>query len=167
MRIETARLVLRRWSEADVDDLAQLHSHPAVAAWLGPLTREDAETAVARYQEHWVVHGFGRFAVADRETGALVGRVGVMHQPDWIATAEKDELGWVIAAGRWGQGLATEAATAALADVFGRVGLGRIVSWTTPDNLGSRRVMEKCGLQYRGSTAWKGRAHFWYDVRAG
>ena len=52
MRIETPRLVLRRWVGADVDDLAQLHSHPAVAAWLGPLTREDAETTVSRYEHH-------------------------------------------------------------------------------------------------------------------
>ena len=165
MRIETPRLILRRWVDADVDDLAQVHSHPAVAAWLGPLTREDAERTVARYERHWELHGFGRYAVADRETEALVGRVGLMRQPDWVATVEKDEVGWVIAAGRWGEGLATEAAGAAIADAFGRVGLERIVSWTTPDNLASRRVMEKCGLRYRGTAAWKGRAHVWYDVR--
>jgi len=164
--IETERLVLRRWSETDVDDLAQLHSHPAVAAWLGPLTREDAERKIARYEHDWEKHGFGRFAVADIATGALVGRVGVMRQADWEETPEQDEVGWVIAAGRWGEGLAPEAATAAIADAFERVGLGRILSWTTADNRASRRVMDKCGLRFRGNATWMGRPHVWYDVRA-
>ena len=72
----------------------------------------------------------------------------------------------MIAAERWGEGLATEAAAAAIADAFGRVRLERLVSWTTPDNLASRRVMEKCGLRHRGTAAWKGREHVWYDVRS-
>jgi RimJ/RimL family protein N-acetyltransferase len=166
VRIQTERLVLRPLSEADVEDIAQLYSHPAVAAWLGPLTREDAARKVARDERHWGMHGFGRFAAADLVTGSLVGRVGVMRQPEWEETPEKDELGWTIAAGRWGEGLATEAAAAAMADAFGRVGLQRIVSWTTPDNHASRRVMEKCGLHFRGNTLWDGRHHVWYDVRA-
>jgi len=166
VRIETERLVLRRWSEADIEDLAQLYSHPAVAAWLGPLAAADAERKVARYERHWDADGFGRFAVADRMTGALVGVVGVMRQPDWEETPEKDEVGWTVAAGRWGEGLATEAATAAIVDAFGRVGLQRVLGWTTPDNLASRRVMEKCGLHFRGNTTWKRRHHLWYDLRA-
>jgi RimJ/RimL family protein N-acetyltransferase len=165
MRIETARLVLRRWVESDVDALARIHSAPRVAAWLGSLTRADAATTVERYERHWDAFGYGRFAVADRTTGTLAGRVGVMHQPEWAETPEKDEVGWVVAAERWGEGLATEAAAAAIADAFGRVGLERIVSWTLPDNLASVRVMEKSGLAYRGNASWKGRAHVWYDLR--
>ena len=166
LRIETDRLVLRRWSKADVEGLARLYAHPSVVAWLGPLTREEAASKLTRDERHWDVHGFGRFAVADIVTGGLVGRVGVMRQPDWPETPEKDEIGWTIAAGRWGEGLATEAAAAAIADAFGRVGLQRIISWTTPDNRASLRVMEKCGLRLRGITAWKGRDHLWCDVRA-
>jgi RimJ/RimL family protein N-acetyltransferase len=105
VRIETPRLILRRWSSADIDALTEIS-----------------------------------------------------------ATPEQDEVGWVIAADRWGEGLATEAAVAAIADAFDRVGLERIISWTTPDNLSSRRVMEKCGLTYRGRADWKGNEHVWYDV---
>ena len=105
--------------------------------------------------------------MADPSTGALVGRVGVMHQPEWTATPEKDEIGWAIAPDRWGEGLASEAAAAAIVDAFGRVGLERIVAWTTPDNVASRRVMEKCGMRHGGSAAWKGREHVWYDLRRG
>ena len=147
--------------------LAAIHAHPEVARWLGPLARDDAASTVARYEHHWDVFGFGRFAVDDRTSGQLVGRVGVMRQPDWAATPEQDEIGWVVRADRSRDGLATEAAAAAIADAFDRVGLGRIVSFTLPENTASRRVMDKCGLAYRGRVAWKGREHVWYDLKAG
>jgi RimJ/RimL family protein N-acetyltransferase len=167
VRIETERLVLKRWEPGDAEALAEIHAASVVVRWLGPLTRVDAASTVERYERHWETHGFGRFAVADRSSGSLVGRVGVMRQPHWTATAEQDEVGWVIRADRWGEGLATEAASAAIADALDRVGLPRIVSWTLPENLASRRVMEKCGLRYRGLTDWKGLEHVWYDVRSG
>ena len=165
MRIETPRLVLRRWRPADVDALAAIYADPGIVGWLGPLTRDDAQSTVARYEHHWDVFGFGRFAVEDPRAGRLVGRVGVMRQPDWTETPEKDEVGWVIAADRWREGLACEAADAAIRDAFDRVGLERVVSFTLPENAASRRVMEKCGLTYRGVSPWKGRGHVWYDTR--
>jgi RimJ/RimL family protein N-acetyltransferase len=165
LRIETPRLVLRRWEPGDVDALARLYESPAIVRWLGPLTHEDAAATVQRYEHHWATLGFGRFAVEETATRRLVGRVGVMRQPDWTVTPEADEVGWVIAADRWGEGLASEAAAAAIDDAFGRVGLQRIVSFTLPENAASQRVMEKCGLGYRGVADWKGREHVWYDVR--
>jgi len=137
-----------------------------VVAWLGPLSRDDAASTTDRYERHWDTRGFGRFAVDDRRTGRLVGRAGIMRQPDWNETPEKDEVGWVVAADRWGEGLATEAASAAIADGFERVGLRRVLSWTAPDNVASRRVMEKCGFAYGGVVDWKGAEHVWYDLRA-
>lgn len=165
LRIETPRLLLRRWRVADIDVLAELYADPAIERWLGPLTRDDAQSTVMRYEHHWDIFGFGRFAVEDLGSGRLVGRVGVMRQPDWTETPEKDEVGWVIAADRWGEGLAGEAADAAIRDAFERVGLERVVSFTLPENAASRRVMEKCGLTYRGLASWKDRRHVWYDVR--
>ena len=165
MTIETPRLVLRRWRDDDIDARAELYESPEIVRWLGPLGREDAAATVARYEHHWATLGFGRFAVEEKATGKLVGRVGVMRQPDWTVTPEADEVGWVIAADRWGHGLASEAAAAAIDDAFDRVALTRIVSFTLPENVASRRVMERCGLSYRGVTDWKGREHVWYDVR--
>jgi RimJ/RimL family protein N-acetyltransferase len=167
MHIETARLVLRRWLPGDVSALAEIHAHPVVAAFLDPRTRDDTAAMIERYEGHWETRGYGRFAVTDRATGRLLGRVGVMHEPTWEATEDKDEVGWTIAQERWGQGLATEAARAAIDDAFARVGLERIVSWTAPRNVASRRVMERCGMRYRGLADWNGHENVWYDVRAG
>jgi RimJ/RimL family protein N-acetyltransferase len=166
MRIDTTRLVLRRWRPDDLDPLVELVTHPDIARWLAYQTRDDALASIERYERSFEEHGFGRFAVEDRRSGLPVGRVGVIHQDDWAATAEQDEIGWAISRNRWGEGLATEAAAAAIADAFDRVGLGRVMSWTLPDNVASRRVMEKCGMSAGGVTSWKGADHVWYAIDA-
>jgi RimJ/RimL family protein N-acetyltransferase len=166
VRIETDRLVLRRWEPGDVEALAAVMLDPAVAAWLGGGSRDDVERQVERYEHSFDTLGYGRYAVVERATGELVGRVGVMRQDGWQATPERDEVGWAVAARHWGRGIATEAARGAIADGFERVGLPRILSWTLPHNAASRRVMEKCGLGLRGHAEWAGLDHVWYAIEA-
>lgn len=166
LRIETERLVLRQWRTEDVERLAAILLHPEIAAWLGGGSRDDVERQVERYEHSFEELGYGRFAVEDRATGELVGRVGIMRQDGWLATPERDEVGWAIGREHWGRGLATEAAQAAIADGFERVGPRRVLSWTLPANVASRRVMEKCGLDFGGDADWAGLAHVWYAVDA-
>jgi RimJ/RimL family protein N-acetyltransferase len=168
VRIETARLLLRRFTADDLEPLAAILLHPDVVRWLGPpgATVRDVQGALERYDLHWEERGYGRLAVCDRASGALVGRVGVMYQQEWRATPCKDEIGWVIERGRWGEGLATEAAAAALRDAFGRVGLEQVVSYALPENAASTRVMEKLRLQRGGTAEWAGSAHVWYSLTA-
>lgn len=162
MRIETDRLALRRWRPTDVDALIEIESDPLVGRWLGNPTPSEIERKIERDELSWDSHGFGRFAVEDRSTGMLVGKAGIMCEPRWLRTPDKDEIGWTVAATRWGQGIATEAAQAALHDARERVGLGTVVSWTQPGNHASRRVMEKLGLTYRDTTDWLGHRWDWY-----
>jgi len=169
VRLETERLVLRRWLPDDVDPLAAILLHPDVVAWIGPAgaNRDDVARAIERYDRHWEAHGFGRLAVVDRTTDELVGRTGVMRQPDWDATACKDEIGWAIAPAQWGKGIATEAATAALSDVFERAGLERVVSFALPANTASLRVMARLGFVPEGTAEWKGKPVEWHSLSAG
>jgi RimJ/RimL family protein N-acetyltransferase len=165
VRIETERLVLRRWRADDIDPIAAILLDPAVARWLGDgPSREDVERAIERYERSWEARGFGRFAVEERATGALVGRVGIMRADAWTATPEKEELGWAIAPVRWGLGYASEAARASIHDGFARLGLRRILAFTLAENVASRRVMERCGMTERGTATWAGLPHVWYDV---
>lgn len=165
MRIETERLALRRWRAGDVDPLTEILLDPRVSQWLGGEgSRDDVAAAIQRYEHSWESLGFGRFAVEERATGELVGRVGIMRADAWSATPEKDEVGWVVAPSRWGHGYAGEAARAALADGLDRAGLPRIVAFTLPENVASRRVMEQCGMTERGEAEWAGLTHVWYDV---
>ena len=89
-----------------------------------------------------------------------------MWQKAWTATPDKAEVGWAIAPERWGEGLATEAARASIADVFTRVGLDRIVSFALPSNVASLKVMENCGLTFGGHAEWAGRDHIWTSLDA-
>ena len=89
-----------------------------------------------------------------------------MRETAWQACSCQDEIGWAIDPRRWGEGLAAEAAVAAIADGFERCGLDEVIAFTTPDNQASRRVMVKCGLELRGTTSWKGSTHVWYAVAA-
>jgi RimJ/RimL family protein N-acetyltransferase len=84
LRIETPRLVLRRWLPADVDPLAEIHADPAIMGWLGPLTLDDAALTVERYEHLGGAHVL-LFAVDDPSIGQLVGRVGVMRAIDRLA----------------------------------------------------------------------------------
>jgi RimJ/RimL family protein N-acetyltransferase len=167
MRLETQRLVLRRWRRDDAPHLTEILSHHDVASTLGDASPRDVAATIERYRRHWDVHGFGRWAVEDRLTGQLVGRVGLMRQEEWTLTPENVEVGWTIDRSRWGEGLATEAALTAIADGFERVRLERVLSWTLPHNVASRRVMEKCGLTLQRQVPFRGVECVCYAIDGG
>ncbi len=165
--LETARLRLRRWRTGDVDAYARISADPQVLRYIspgGPLSRAQARQAIEALERHWRERGFGHWAAEDKATGALAGRVGLLHHPDWPEEPEGVEVGWIIAPAFRGQGLATEGARASLRFGFERAGLDHIISVAEPDNAPSLRVMEKAGLAYEGETVWRGRRMLWYGI---
>ena len=135
-----------------------------VAQWLGGVhDRDQTRAQIASWVAHWDLHGFGQWAVEERATAQLVGRAGLTHHNDWKASSLDAEIGWALAHSAWGRGYATEAAQAVLEWVRGRPNLKTIISITRPDNVRSRRVMEKLGLTYRGEATWHGSHQVWYD----
>ena len=144
--IETLRLILRPWREADRDPWAAMNADPEVFYWLGgPIDRATSDAAVDRYDSRFRADGYCRWAVERRADGALVGSCGVMPILDGGAP-EGFEIGWRLARAAWGQGYAAEAARAALDDAFDRVGLAEVISYTAASNLRSRAVMERIGM---------------------
>ena len=83
-----------------------------------------------------------------RSTGEVIGITGLTHLED----GPEIEVGYRFLRRCWGYGYATEAAKASLAFGLGELGLERIVAVTRPDNRASRRVLEKCGLRFVGTT---------------
>jgi RimJ/RimL family protein N-acetyltransferase len=108
------------------------------------LTREESAASLCRYDRHWHEHGFGLVAVEDRATDALIGRSGVQYHRQW---ADDPEVGWGLDPEWWGRGLATEAGAACVRWAFDELGYERLVSICTPENVASRRVMEKLGFR--------------------
>jgi RimJ/RimL family protein N-acetyltransferase len=150
--LTTARLRLRRWRDDDRDPFAALNADPVVMEhFVSPLDRAQSDALVDRIEAHFGAHAWGLWAVEATATGAFWGFVGL-----WPASFEAHftaavEVGWRLARPAWGQGYATEAARAAVADGFERLRLDEIVSFTSTTNLPSQRVMQRIGMRRDGA----------------
>ncbi|HET9623122.1 MAG TPA: GNAT family N-acetyltransferase [Kofleriaceae bacterium] len=158
--LETARLILRPHTVADLDDCFALRRDPEVMRYIGgkPQTREEAWMRVLRNIGHWAASGYGFWLARERATGRAVGEVGIADfrrdlEPPFDQGAE---AGWVLATWAHGQGLATEAMTAVLAwaDASPAVG-AKIMCLIDEANAGSIRVAAKLGFHEVARTAYK------------
>jgi RimJ/RimL family protein N-acetyltransferase len=158
-RIETERLVLRGWSDADTDAWGEISADPEVMRWLGEergLSLGDAWREMARLAGHWALKGFGHWALELRETGELAGRAGLLQPPDWPGL----EVGWTVKRSLWGRGLAGEAGRAAMDWARDDLGADHVISLIADDNHASQRVAEKLGMSVEGRATVHG-----YDLR--
>ena len=166
-RLETARMICERLRPTHAAELSPLLLDPRVARTLWPGSRPPTEAHVmdghAAKVEHWSRHGFGMWILRDRTTGAMVGRGGLQYT--YVAGLDEVEAGWAILPERWGQGLATELAMACVTVAFRDLELAEIVAFTLPDNVASRRVMEKAGFAYEREILHVGRPHVLYRRR--
>jgi RimJ/RimL family protein N-acetyltransferase len=145
--METRRLRLRAWEDADGDDFAALNADPVVMRDLGgPLGRGDSDAKLDRYRKAWESHGYGRWLV-ETLGGEFLGYCGVMPVREHHPLGFHDEIGWRLVRRAWGNGYATEAARAALVDVFRRVKLKEVLAYTAADNVRSQAVMTRLGLR--------------------
>lgn len=142
--LETPRLRLRGFRADDLDAYARITADPETMRYIGrgrPQDRDEAWRSLGYLEAHWEIRGYGLWAAEEKATGALVGRIG-LHRPDgWPGL----EVGWLVARERWGEGLATEGASAALDFAFTAVGARRVISVIQPGNAASVRVAEKLG----------------------
>jgi ribosomal-protein-alanine N-acetyltransferase len=147
--IETTRLHLRDWRDADREPFHRITSDPRVMEYFpAPLSREESGALIARIEAHQAQHGFTFFAAELRETGQFIGFIGMVYTPFEAHFTPCVEIGWRLAVEFWGQGLATEGAKAVLQFGFDQLKLPEIVALTVPANQRSRRVMEKLGMTY-------------------
>ena len=145
-QLTTDRLILRAFGASDFEVYALIMADPAVTQFLGegrPLTRVDAWRQLAMILGHWMLRGYGLWAVEERASGRLIGRIGC-HEPEGFPAFE---VGYVLAREAWGNGYAREGAAAALQ--FARQTLRRreITSIIRPANTGSIRVATSLGAR--------------------
>jgi RimJ/RimL family protein N-acetyltransferase len=147
VHIETERLVLRDWTEADAAPFAAMNADPRVMEFFPkPLSREESDEALAGNQAQIDRNGYGKYATEESDKGRFIGYVGLAPVDPAMPFAPAMEVGWRLTRTSWGEGYATEAARAVVAHAFGTLGLPSLVSFTTEWNLRSRRVMEKIGM---------------------
>lgn len=145
--LTTPRLLLRRWLPSDREPFQRLNADPRVMEFLPNLLAPSvSDQMILRIERHFELHGFGLWAMELLESGAFAGFVGI-SVPGFPAPFQPAiEIGWRLAAEYWGQGLATEGAREVTRFAFEIIGLPALVSFTVPENLRSRRVMEKLGM---------------------
>ncbi len=122
--------------------------------------RADAWRNMALILGHWQLRGFGLWAVEERATGMLAGRVGCWRPEGWPGM----EIGWALRREFWGRGYATEAAQSVMADAFFRMGEKRLISLIQPENGPSIAVAQRLGMRREGSTEIMGHRALVYGV---
>ncbi len=139
--------MLRRWRDSDREPFAQLNADPEVMRhFMRPLTREESDGFADRIERQFEEIGYGPWAVEIPREAPFVGFVGLLRHTFPAHFTPAVEVGWRLDQRFWGRGYATEAARAALADGFQRLGLEEIVSMTVPANVRSIAVMERLGM---------------------
>ncbi len=150
--IESEGLGMRAWEEKDIPHFIRMNQDTRVMKHFPALmSAEQTREAAQRYNAHIQAHGFGFFATELKESGALVGMVGMMHIGFESHFTPGVEIGWRLLPEFWGQGHAPEAARACLRFAFEKLKLEHVYSFASRVNLNSEKVMQKIGMELIGS----------------
>lgn len=142
--IETERLRLTAFCERHFEAYASMLADPASTRFVGDgqaLDRMNAWRSMAMLLGHWVLRGYGMWAVELRDSGEFVGRVG-LHDPEGWPDLE---LGWMLMPEHCHHGYATEAARAALGFAFRTLKADRVISLIRVENTASERLARRLG----------------------
>lgn len=146
--LETPRLLLRQWRDADYAPFAALNADPAVMEFFPePLERSASDALAHRCRALIEERGWGVWAVELKSEGHFIGSTGLHVPAADLPCSPCVEVGWRLARAAWGKGYATEAASAALRFGFTVVALPEIVAFTALGNVRSQAVMERLGMR--------------------
>jgi RimJ/RimL family protein N-acetyltransferase len=162
--LDTPRLRLRPFTEADWPAYAAMCADAEVMRYIGSGAVQSAEDAwrdMAAFLGHWALRGYGMWALEQRGSGVLLGRVGYLDRPGWPGF----ELGWLLARAHWGHGYAREAAAVALTHAFEVLQRDRVISLIRPGNVRSIAVAETIGERLHGPIELSGGEALVYEAR--
>jgi len=149
--LETERLTLRMFRPSDLEAYAEMCADQDVMRYINDgrtLSREETWRDMAVILGHWELRGYGLWAVEERATRNLIGRIGHWNPEGWPGF----EIGWMLGRRYWGHGFATEGAKAALKYAFSVLNVPHVISLIHSDNTPSIRVAEKLGERLEGTT---------------
>ena len=147
--VETERLLLRPLTPADRGDLCEiLQDKETMYAYEHAFSDEEVDQWLQNQLRRYREEGFGLWAAVDRESGEMVGQIGLTLQ-DWDGR-KVPEVGYLLKRRFWGIGYATEGARGCMDYAFERLGLLWVCSIIRDNNLPSQRVARRNGLTPRG-----------------
>jgi ribosomal-protein-alanine N-acetyltransferase len=152
---ETERLVLRNLTLDDLEPLAAIHADAEVMKFVGGArTLAQTRARLVELIDAYDRVGFSKWAVIHRASGEFIGRCGPILER--VAGVDEIEVGYDLARRFWGQGLATEAARAAVEHCFVRLGRARVISIIHPQNVASQQVARRLGMAFERDVEWRG-----------
>lgn len=146
--IETERLLLRPPNTSDRSAWTAFLADPEVTRFIGgPQDEAGAWRNLCLFAGAWSIQGYSNFSVIEKASGLWVGRAGAWYPPGWPGR----EIGWAFRREVWGQGYATEAATACLAWAYEELGWTEAIHVIHPENLASIAVAKRIGAVLQAS----------------
>jgi RimJ/RimL family protein N-acetyltransferase len=161
--LETERLVLRMFRAEDFESYARICADEEVMRYLGGKVLAPAETwrHMAFLLGHWQLLGYGHWAVEEKASGKMIGRIGFLNPAGWPGF----EIGWTLGRDSWGKGYATEGARRALRYAFTELEREHVISLIHPQNQSSIRVAERLGETQEGEAEILGINVLVYGIR--
>ncbi len=145
--LETERLMLRPFTEADAEELYRYASHPEVGPPAGWKPHESAEESLQVIRDIFLPSD--ALAMVRKSDGRLIGSAGFVDRHRTELGTPSEEVGYSLARDCWGQGFTPEAVNAILRHAFEELHYAVIWAAYYDGNMKSKRVMNKCGLTYR------------------
>ena len=142
--LETERLILREFRHAtDFDAYAEFYASERTRFYGGPLDRSAAWRAAATMMGHWVLRGYGAWAVEEKSSGDFCGIVGLWFPEEW----PEREITWSVIESKQGRGIAAEAAIRSKSYAMETLGWPAVYSCISSENTSSIRLAEKLGAK--------------------
>jgi RimJ/RimL family protein N-acetyltransferase len=143
--LETERLRLRGLRESDLDPFAEFCASASLTRFVGGTSdRRGTWGRIAAYLGHWVLRGYGHWAIEEKASGRFVGYAGLWNPEGW----PEPEVIWGLMADAHGQGYATEAARRAREHAYRELGWRTAISLIAPENLPSQGVARRLGATH-------------------
>jgi RimJ/RimL family protein N-acetyltransferase len=148
--LESARLIFRKLTENDFDDLAEMFRDPEVmTAWEHTFSDDEIRDWIAKQDTRYREHIVGYFAAISKDSGEFVGQMGLMWSD--IGELRALEIGYMLKRRYWGFGYAIEGASALAEYAFTKIGLNKVYATIRPENKRSAAVAERIGMCAEGS----------------
>ncbi|MGM9925313.1 MAG: GNAT family N-acetyltransferase [Bacillus sp. (in: firmicutes)] len=149
--IETERLLLRKITFKDAEDIYQYTSDPAVSqhvTWDPHHSLTDTKGYIHSILQQYEMHRLAPWGIQSKESNKLIGTIEFVS---WQPLHKTAEIGYVLSQAYWNQGIITEAAQSVIAFGFKEMNTVRIQARCLTENIGSQKVMEKTGMTFEGT----------------
>ena len=166
--IETERLIMRDLLATDDVAMFAMDSDAEVHKYVGGkpnVAIEQTRENIAAIREQYISNGIGRWAVIEKSSGDFIGWAGLKLMT-WTINGHINyyDLGYRFMKKHWGKGYATEAALAAVAYGWDVLKAPAMYGMANVDNMASRNVLEKCGMQFVNTFDYEDIIHAWYRL---